>query len=42
MLGDDAGNGAVLDISGMPLDGDEDGEAGGDLVLELSIYEELN
>lgn len=42
MLGDDAGNGAVLDSKGMELDGDEDGEAGGNLVLELSVYEELN
>jgi hypothetical protein len=42
MLGDDAGNGAVLDSNGMSLDGDEDGEEGGDLVLELSVYEEQN
>ena len=42
MLGDDDGNGAVLDSNGMPLDGDEDGQAGGDLVLELRVYEEQN
>lgn len=42
LLGDDEGNGAVLDSNGMPLDGDADGIAGGDLVLELNVYEELN
>lgn len=40
LLGDDAGNGAVRDGNGMPLDGDEDGLAGGNLLLELSIYQE--
>lgn len=40
LRGDDAGNGTVRDSNGMPLDGDKDGVAGGDLVLELNVYEE--
>jgi hypothetical protein len=42
LIGDDVGNGSILDSKGMPLDGDEDGISGGDLVLELSVYVEQN
>lgn len=35
LIGDDAGNGTITDSNGMILDGDEDGESGGDYVLNL-------
>jgi hypothetical protein len=37
MIGDDAGNGIIMDSNGMVLDGDEDGVAGGDYELNLYI-----
>lgn len=37
LIGTDAGNGIVKDSNGMVLDGDEDGEAGGDYILHLYI-----
>jgi hypothetical protein len=37
LIGDDAGNGTITDSNGMVLDGDEDGESGGDYVLNLYI-----
>lgn len=37
LIGDDAGNGVIMDSNGMVLDGDEDGEAGGNYVLNLYI-----
>lgn len=37
LIGDDAGNGVITDANGMGLDGDEDGESGGDYVLNLYI-----
>lgn len=42
LLGDDIGNGAILDSNGMPLDGDGDEVAGGDFRLELTVNEENN
>lgn len=37
LIGDDVGNGFITDDNGMVLDGDEDGEAGGDYELNLYI-----
>ena len=37
LIGDDAGNGVISDSNGMVLDGDEDGEAGGNYELNLYI-----
>lgn len=37
VIGTDAGQGAVKDTDGMPLDGDEDGEPGGNYELTLVI-----
>lgn len=37
LIGDDAGDGVITDSNGMVLDGDEDGESGGDYVLDLYI-----
>lgn len=37
LIGDDVGSGAVRDENGMVLDGDEDGEAGGNYELNLYI-----
>ena len=42
LIGDDAGKGAVLDSNGMPLDGDNVGLTGGDLMLQLNVYVEPN
>ena len=42
LVGEDLGDGLVLDSNGMPLDGDEDGMAGGNFVLELYVHEEIN
>jgi len=39
LIGNDAGNGLILDSNGMALDGDQDGTPGGDFVLGLVIYE---
>ena len=35
LIGDDAGNGTITDSNGIILDGDEDGESGGDYELNL-------
>lgn len=37
LIGDDTGNGVISDSNGMVLDGDEDGEAGGNYELNLYI-----
>lgn len=37
LIGDDAGNGIITDSNGMILDGDEDGESGGNYILNLYI-----
>jgi len=37
LIGDDAGNGVITDSNGMVLDGDKDGESGGDYVLNLYV-----
>ena len=37
LIGDDAGDGVITDSNGMVLDGDKDGESGGDYVLNLYI-----
>ncbi len=37
LIGTDDGDGAVTDANGMVLDGDEDGEAGGNFELKLYI-----
>ena len=37
LIGDDVGNGVITDSNGMVLDGDEDGESGGNYVLNLYI-----
>lgn len=37
LIGDDADNGVISDSNGMVMDGDEDGAAGGDYVLNLYI-----
>jgi hypothetical protein len=37
LIGNDTANGVIKDSGGMVLDGDEDGEAGGDYVLTLYI-----
>jgi hypothetical protein len=37
VVGTDAGQGAVKDVDGMPLDGDEDGEPGGNYELTLGV-----
>lgn len=37
LIGDDAGNGVITDSNGMVLDGNEDGESGGNYVLNLYI-----
>jgi len=42
LVGDDAGNGVILDSNGMALDGDGDGIPGGDYVLGLSVMESSN
>jgi hypothetical protein len=41
LVGDDGGNGAILDSGGMPLDGDDDGAVGGDFVLEFTVNEAI-
>jgi len=41
MIGDDTGDGAILDTNGIPLDGDEDGLSGGDFILGLTVYEQI-
>lgn len=42
LVGENAGNGNILDNEGIPLDGDEDGFSGGDFVLELTVFEQIN
>lgn len=42
LVGEDTGSGAIMDSNGIPLDGDEDGFAGGDYVLELTVNEQIN
>lgn len=42
LVGEDTGNGNILDNEGIPLDGDEDGLSGGDFVLELTVFEQIN
>lgn len=42
LVGENVGGGAILDSNGMALDGDEDGQPGGNFVLELYVYEGLN
>jgi hypothetical protein len=37
LIGDDAGNGTITDANGVILDGDEDGESGGNYVLNLIV-----
>jgi hypothetical protein len=42
LVGENAGNGNILDNEGIALDGDEDGLSGGDFVLELTVFEQIN
>lgn len=42
LVGEDTGDGTVLDSNGIPLDGDDDGFAGGDFVLEFTVNEQIN
>jgi hypothetical protein len=37
LIGTDAGAGAITDVKGVPLDGDQDGKAGGDFEYKFSI-----
>ncbi len=37
LIGNDAGSGAITDAKGVPLDGDNDGKAGGDFEYKFSI-----
>jgi len=42
LVGEDVGEGFIQDSNGMPLDGDNDGMAGGNFILELNVYEQIN
>jgi hypothetical protein len=37
LIGTDTGSGAITDTKGVPLDGDQDGKAGGDFEYKFSI-----
>jgi len=37
LVGTDTGSGAITDIKGVPLDGDQDGKAGGDFEYKFNI-----
>lgn len=38
LIGTDKGSGAIKSAFGIPLDGDDDGQSGGDFVYEFNLY----